>query len=126
MRVQGWDLIGAPTEGEVELAVRRVTDDAVGRALGADEAREPAGIHAGHADEIHRLQPGVEMLGRAPVRRLRHVLLHHDPAGGYSARFDGSDYKPTLQTGGLLYAPDKVSWQLAREALFAGAELPVA
>jgi fructose-1,6-bisphosphatase/inositol monophosphatase family enzyme len=52
-------------------------------------------------------------------------LLHRE-AGGFSARFDGSDYKPTLQTGGLLYAPDKVSWQLAREALFAGAELPVA
>jgi len=51
-------------------------------------------------------------------------LLHRE-AGGFSARFDGSDYKPTLQTGGLLCAPDKASWQLARAALFAGADLPV-
>jgi fructose-1,6-bisphosphatase/inositol monophosphatase family enzyme len=49
-------------------------------------------------------------------------LLHRE-AGGFSARFDGSDYKPTLQTGGLLCAPDRESWQLARAALFAGAEL---
>jgi fructose-1,6-bisphosphatase/inositol monophosphatase family enzyme len=49
-------------------------------------------------------------------------LLHRE-AGGYSARFDGSDYKPTVQSGGLLYAPDRESWQLARAALFAGAEL---
>jgi fructose-1,6-bisphosphatase/inositol monophosphatase family enzyme len=51
-------------------------------------------------------------------------LLHRE-AGGFSARFDGSDYKPTLQTGGLLCAPDQESWQLARAALFAGADLPV-
>jgi fructose-1,6-bisphosphatase/inositol monophosphatase family enzyme len=50
-------------------------------------------------------------------------LLHRE-AGGFSARFDGSDYKPTVQSGGLLYAPDQESWQLARAALFAGAELP--
>jgi fructose-1,6-bisphosphatase/inositol monophosphatase family enzyme len=52
-------------------------------------------------------------------------LLHRE-AGGFGARFDGSDYRPAVQSGGLLYAPDKASWQLAREALFAGAELPVA
>ena len=51
-------------------------------------------------------------------------LLHRE-AGGFSARFDGSDYKPTLRTGGLLCAPDRASWQLARAALFAGANLPV-
>ena len=51
-------------------------------------------------------------------------LLHRE-AGGFSARFDGSDYRPTVQSGGLLYAPDRESWQLARAALFAGAELPV-
>ena len=50
-------------------------------------------------------------------------LLHRE-AGGFSARFDGSDYKPTLQTGGLLCAPDRESWQLARDALLGAAELP--
>jgi fructose-1,6-bisphosphatase/inositol monophosphatase family enzyme len=51
-------------------------------------------------------------------------LLHRE-AGGFGARFDGSDYRPTVQGGGLLYAPDKESWQLARAALFSGAELAV-
>jgi fructose-1,6-bisphosphatase/inositol monophosphatase family enzyme len=43
-------------------------------------------------------------------------LLHRE-AGGYSAHFDGSDYRPTHLTGGLICAPDKESWQLARDAL---------
>jgi hypothetical protein len=43
-------------------------------------------------------------------------LLHRE-AGGYSARFDGTAYHPTHLTGGLICAPDKASWQLARDAL---------
>jgi fructose-1,6-bisphosphatase/inositol monophosphatase family enzyme len=43
-------------------------------------------------------------------------LLHRE-AGGYSARFDGSDYRPGHLDGGLLLAPDKDSWAEAREAL---------
>lgn len=43
-------------------------------------------------------------------------LLHRE-AGGYSARFDGSDYRPEHTGGGLIGAPDKASWQEARAAL---------
>ncbi len=43
-------------------------------------------------------------------------LLHRE-AGGYSAHFDGSPYCPTHLTGGLICAPDKASWLLARDAL---------
>ena len=43
-------------------------------------------------------------------------LLHRE-AGGYAARFDGSPYSPLLHGGGLICAPDRVSWQSAREAL---------
>jgi len=43
-------------------------------------------------------------------------LLHRE-AGGYAARVDGSPYKPTHRTGGLLYAPDAGSWHAARKAL---------
>ena len=43
-------------------------------------------------------------------------LLHRE-AGGYSAHFDGSEYRPTHRTGGLICAPDRSSWQLARDAL---------
>ena len=47
-------------------------------------------------------------------------LLHRE-AGGYAARFDGSPYKPTHRTGGLLYAPDAGSWHAARKALLGDA-----
>ena len=41
-------------------------------------------------------------------------LLHRE-AGGYAARFDGSPYKPTHRSGGLLYAPDAGSWHAAQK-----------
>ncbi|WP_262028095.1 inositol monophosphatase family protein [Microvirga sp. Mcv34] len=44
-------------------------------------------------------------------------LLHRE-AGGYSARFDGSPYRPTLHTGGIICAPDAESWRTIRETLF--------
>lgn len=43
-------------------------------------------------------------------------LLHRE-AGGFSAHFDASPYKPTHRSGGLLYAPDVGSWHAARRAL---------
>jgi len=43
--------------------------------------------------------------------------LIHREAGGYSARFDGSAYKPALYTGGLLCAPDEASWHLLAKGL---------
>lgn len=43
-------------------------------------------------------------------------LLHRE-AGGYSARFDGSSYRPILREGGIICAPDEDSWSIIREAL---------
>ena len=43
-------------------------------------------------------------------------LLHRE-AGGYSAHFDGSPYKPVNLTGGLLCAPDEASWHAAKQAI---------
>jgi fructose-1,6-bisphosphatase/inositol monophosphatase family enzyme len=43
-------------------------------------------------------------------------LLHRE-AGGYSAHFDGTPYRPTHFTGGLICTPDEVTWHLARAAL---------
>jgi fructose-1,6-bisphosphatase/inositol monophosphatase family enzyme len=44
-------------------------------------------------------------------------VLIHSEAGGYSARYDGSPYKPSHLSGGLICAPDKPSWQALRAAL---------
>ncbi len=46
-------------------------------------------------------------------------LLHRE-AGGYSARFDGSDYLPVHRSGGIICAPDKASWHAVRAALLPG------
>jgi fructose-1,6-bisphosphatase/inositol monophosphatase family enzyme len=43
--------------------------------------------------------------------------LIHREAGGYTAHFDGSPYRPVDRGGGLISAPDKDSWQALREAL---------
>jgi fructose-1,6-bisphosphatase/inositol monophosphatase family enzyme len=43
--------------------------------------------------------------------------LLHQEAGGYSAHFDGSPYKPCHLTGGLICATDQRSWERVREAL---------
>jgi fructose-1,6-bisphosphatase/inositol monophosphatase family enzyme len=44
------------------------------------------------------------------------VLLHRE-AGGYSAHFDGSPYRPSAITGGLLLTPDAKSWAELKKAL---------
>jgi fructose-1,6-bisphosphatase/inositol monophosphatase family enzyme len=46
-------------------------------------------------------------------------LLHRE-AGGFSARFDGSDYSPARTDGGLICAPDRESWEALRETLLTG------
>lgn len=43
-------------------------------------------------------------------------LLHRE-AGGHSAHFDGTPYRPAHLTGGLICAPDEASWLAARAAL---------
>lgn len=66
---------------------------------------------AGHCDLLfyNKLMPWDHAAG---------WLLHRE-AGGYSAHFDGTAYRPTHLTGGLICAPDAVSWQLAKDALLA-------
>ena len=56
----------------------------------------------------HRLLPWDHAAG---------VLLHRE-AGGYSARLDGSDYKPGETNGGLICAPDQTSWSALRSAFY--------
>lgn len=55
----------------------------------------------------HRMMPWDHLAG---------VLIHKE-AGGYSARFDGSAYRPGQTTGGLLCAPDAQTWQVIRNEI---------
>ena len=54
-----------------------------------------------------------------PWDHLAGCLIHAE-AGGFSAKFDGSPYRPTDTGGGLLLAPDAASWEALREALIGG------
>lgn len=44
------------------------------------------------------------------------ALIHRE-AGGYNAQFDGSPYRATKFSGGLICAPDEASWRAAHAAL---------
>lgn len=72
----------------------------------AHEYRLAAGGHC-HILMYNKLMPWDHAAG---------WLLHRE-AGGYSAHYDGTPYRPTRRTGGLLYAPDEASWHAVREAL---------
>ena len=51
-----------------------------------------------------------------PWDHLAGCLIHAE-AGGFSAKLDGSPYRPTDTAGGLILAPDETSWHAVREAL---------
>jgi len=52
-----------------------------------------------------------------PWDHLAGALIHAE-AGGYSARFDRSEYLPRHLDGGLIAAPDRESWEALRQALW--------
>jgi myo-inositol-1(or 4)-monophosphatase len=41
-------------------------------------------------------------------------VLAHQEAGGYTAKFDGTPYRPGETVGGIISAPDEESWQMIR------------
>lgn len=65
---------------------------------------------AGHCHFLvyHRMMPWDHAAG---------VLLYRE-AGGVVARLDGTPYSPASTLGGLIAAPDRVSWSALHEALF--------
>ncbi len=44
-------------------------------------------------------------------------VLAHQEAGGHTAKFDGTPYRPGDLTGGILSAPDKDSWKMLRREI---------
>jgi len=72
----------------------------------AHEYRMAAGGHC-HFLFFNRLMPWDHAPG----------WLLHQEAGGYSARLDGSPYRPTVSDGGLICAPDRASWEAVRRTL---------
>ncbi|AGB71355.1 MULTISPECIES: inositol monophosphatase family protein [Rhizobium] len=44
-------------------------------------------------------------------------VLAHQEAGGYTAKFDGTPYRPGETTGGIISAPDEESWRMIRREI---------
>ncbi|KAA2236052.1 inositol monophosphatase family protein [Salinarimonas soli] len=47
--------------------------------------------------------------------------LIHREAGGYTAHFDGTPYRPVHEGGGLISAPDEATFRTVRDVLLGGA-----
>ncbi len=74
-------------------------------------AHEYRALAAGHLDYLvfNRLMPWDHLPG----------WLLHQEAGGFSAHFDGTPYRPTDGTGGLICTPDRASFERLRDRLLA-------
>ncbi|WFU03593.1 inositol monophosphatase family protein [Rhizobium sp. CB3171] len=54
-----------------------------------------------------------------PWDHLAGVLVHQE-AGGFTAKFDGTPYRPGETTGGIISAPDEESWRIIRREIIGG------
>lgn len=58
-------------------------------------------------------------IGHATLMPWDHLagVLAHQEAGGYTAKFDGTPYRPGETTGGIISAPDEDSWHMIRREI---------
>ncbi|MBX4909671.1 MULTISPECIES: inositol monophosphatase [Rhizobium] len=61
----------------------------------------------------------MHFIGHAKLMPWDHLagVLAHQEAGGHTAKFDGTPYRPGETVGGIISAPDKESWQLIRREI---------
>jgi len=102
-----WQYLSEPDRSTVARN-QALTMSQIGYRCSAHEYRLVASGHA-HFIVYNKLMPWDHLAG----------CLIHAEAGGYSARFDGSAYRPGHLDGGLLVAPDRESWAELRKALWA-------
>ena len=101
-----WGWMPEPLRSRVPARLPRLAA-AVNYRCAAHEYRLAAGGHA-HLLVYNKLMPWDHAPG----------WLIHAEAGGHAAQFDGTPYDPARQrAGGLILAPDRASWQAARDAL---------
>jgi fructose-1,6-bisphosphatase/inositol monophosphatase family enzyme len=105
-----WGWMPEPLRARVPARLPRL-GAALNFRCAAHEYRLAAGGHA-HLLVYNKLMPWDHAPG----------WLLHAEAGGHAAQFDGGAYDPARQrSGGLLCAPDRASWQAARDALLGDA-----
>ena len=116
---------------------RRITGSVYGRKFRQSEAyvrlwgpgRGPFGqvfnTRCVGQEYLARLQGGMHFGVYTRLNPWDHAAgcLLHQEAGGYVARFDGSSYKPGLETPGILVAPDRDLWDQLHHELIAPVEV---
>ena len=100
-----WTYLDEPLRSRVASRLPRLAGT-VGLRCAAHAYRTIAAGHL-HLLLFNRLMPWDHAAG---------WLLHRE-AGGYAAGFDGQPYSPLRHGGGLICAPDAMSWAEARAAL---------
>ncbi|MDE2005063.1 MAG: inositol monophosphatase [Rhodospirillales bacterium] len=103
--VVSWQFMPDPLRGRVLAGLPRLAATWNYRCAGHEYRLAASG--GCHLLAYHRLLPWDHAPG----------WLIHAEAGDYSAAFDGAAYAPGRVSGGLLCAPDRVSWEAARAAL---------
>lgn len=104
-----WQYFAEP-ERSLLASNQTKTLSSFGYRCSAHEYRLLAGGHA-HFVVYNKLMPWDHLAG---------VLIHAE-AGGHSARLDGSRYRPSHLSGGLIVAPDRDSWAEIRRELWVAA-----
>ncbi|MDE1992531.1 MAG: inositol monophosphatase family protein [Rhizobiaceae bacterium] len=61
----------------------------------------------------------IHFIGHSKLMPWDHLagVLAHQEAGGYTAKFDGSPYRPGEIAGGIISAPDEESWRVIRREI---------
>lgn len=61
----------------------------------------------------------IDFVGQGKMNPWDHLagLLIHKEAGGYSAKYDGSPYRPGEMTGGIIAASDRDCWEAIRREI---------
>ena len=61
----------------------------------------------------------IHFIGHAKLMPWDHLagVLVHQEAGGFTAKFDGTPYRPGETTGGIISAPDEESWRMIRREI---------
>lgn len=61
----------------------------------------------------------IHFIGHSKLMPWDHLagVLAHQEAGGFTAKFDGTPYRPGETTGGIISAPDEESWRIIRREI---------
>jgi fructose-1,6-bisphosphatase/inositol monophosphatase family enzyme len=101
----GWAFMDEPSRSQIAANLAKI--------------RMPLTVNCSAYEYWMMARGGLHVSGHgkaSPWDHLAGVLIHQE-AGGYTARFDGSPYRPGDMLGGILSAPDRESFEVVRREI---------